>query len=117
MKTVASFIEAYQAHILRGRLNSEGIPALVVDDQTATINWMYSQAIGGVKVTVPDEYYEQARSIAMGRAKNRAPHSGALYIDSGDRRSPLIWMTFCQATITDDKTRTINLISAYWLTH
>lgn len=63
MKQVATFREAYQAHILKGVLESEGIPASVQDEQIATINWAYSQAIGGVKVNVPDGFYQKALEI------------------------------------------------------
>ena len=63
MKKVASFRDAYQAHILKGALEAAGIPAAIQDEQLATIDWMYSQAIGGVKVNVPDEYYAQAKKL------------------------------------------------------
>ena len=70
MKTVASFREAYKAHILKGRLEAEGIPAMVTDEHLVSINWLYSQAIGGVKVGVPDELYEDALQI-IGNADSR----------------------------------------------
>ena len=63
MKKVASFRDAYNAHFLRGSLEAEGIPAFVLDEQVATINWLYSEAIGGVKVHVPDEFYDKALDI------------------------------------------------------
>ncbi len=63
MKKVASFREAYKAHILKGHMEAEGIPAVVNDEHVASINWLYSQAIGGVKVSVPDELYEDALQI------------------------------------------------------
>lgn len=63
MKTVASFREPHQAYIAKGRLEAEEIPAIVLDEHVAQINWMYSQAIGGVKVQVPEKVFEKAREI------------------------------------------------------
>ena len=58
MRTVASFREAYQAYLAEGKLETEGISAIVLDEHLAEINWLYSQAIGGVKVQVPEADYE-----------------------------------------------------------
>ena len=63
LKTVASFRESYKAYIARGRLEAEGIPVVIVDEHLVQVNWMYSQAIGGVKLQVPEEMLEQAREI------------------------------------------------------
>ena len=63
MKTVASFREPYQAYIAKGRLETEDIPACVLDEHLIQIDWMYSQAIGGVKVQVPEEDFDRARAI------------------------------------------------------
>ena len=63
MKTVATFREAYQAYLAKGKLEAEGISSIVVDEYLVGINWMYSQAIGGVKVQVPEADYERATKI------------------------------------------------------
>jgi ribosomal protein S27AE len=63
LKTVATFREAYQAHLAKGRLEAEGISAIVLDEYTVGINWMYSQAIGGVKLEVQDLDYDRALKI------------------------------------------------------
>ena len=74
MKQVASFRDSYQAHILKGVLETSGIPAFIHDEQLATINWMYSQAIGGVKVKVPEEYYEKAILVIKETNKRNELH-------------------------------------------
>jgi hypothetical protein len=62
MITVATFMAGHDAHLARGVLESEGIPASVIDENTsATV--LYSPAIGGVKVQVNDEDYDRARKI------------------------------------------------------
>jgi ribosomal protein S27AE len=63
VKTVASFREPYQAHLAKGKLESEGIYAVVLDEHLVQINWILSQAIGGVKVQVSDEHLDRARVI------------------------------------------------------
>jgi hypothetical protein len=65
LKTVASFREPYEAQLVRGKLEAEGIPAIVQDEHLVQMNWTYSQAIGGVKVQVPEEALERARQILV----------------------------------------------------
>ena len=63
MKTVASFREPFKAHLAQGRLEAEGIPAVVLDDHLVRLDWVLSQAIGGVKIQVHEENMSQAREI------------------------------------------------------
>ena len=51
------------AHAIRVRLESEGIPVFLFDEFTITMDWLLSNAIGGVKVQVPEPYLERAREI------------------------------------------------------
>jgi hypothetical protein len=60
MKTIAAFSKAEEAHLLRARLEGSGIAAYVRDEYMVTLDWMYSNAIGGVKVEVADEDYPAA---------------------------------------------------------
>jgi hypothetical protein len=48
--TLATYIGAWEAHLARTKLESEGIFAFVLDDQIASINWFYSNAVGGVRL-------------------------------------------------------------------
>jgi len=61
--TIATYIGAWEAHLARTKLESEGIYALVLDDQTASINWIYSSAHGGVRLQVREE--DSARAIHL----------------------------------------------------
>jgi hypothetical protein len=63
LKTVATFREPYEAQLVRGKLEAEGIPAVVQDEHLVQMNWTYSQTIGGVQVQVPEEALERARQI------------------------------------------------------
>ncbi|SMN11222.1 hypothetical protein SPBRAN_1462 [uncultured Candidatus Thioglobus sp.] len=61
--TIASFSFAHEAHIARAKLESEGIPAVLADEFTINMQWLYSNALGGVKVQVPPSCVERAIEI------------------------------------------------------
>ncbi len=50
--TIESYTGPWEAHLAHAKLESEGIFSLVVDDQIASINWFYSNAVGGVRLKV-----------------------------------------------------------------
>jgi hypothetical protein len=66
---VARIYDPLEAEMLRGRLESEGIPAMVADTLTAQTNPFYKLAIGGVRVMVPEAYLAQAREIVRADAR------------------------------------------------
>ena len=68
MQTLASFSQPMDAHLLRARLESCGIPAYLRDEHMITLDWLYANALGGVKVDVADEDYERAREILQSDA-------------------------------------------------
>lgn len=62
-RTVASYLDPIEAHIVCGRLQAEGIDAVVSDDHTNLANWEWRQAIGGTRVRVAEEQFEAARAL------------------------------------------------------
>lgn len=62
-RTVASYLDPIEAHIVCGRLQAEGIDAMVSDDQTNLANWEWRQAIGGTRVRVAEDQFEAARAL------------------------------------------------------
>ena len=60
---IASFSFPHEAHVARASLESAGIPAVVADEHTINMQWLYSNALGGVKVLVPPEYVDEALKI------------------------------------------------------
>ena len=60
---VDSFIDVIHADIVRGRLEAEGIPAILGNRHLAAADWLYSQAMGGVQIMVPLEQITEAREI------------------------------------------------------
>jgi len=70
--TVASFDTLPDAAIARGRLEAEGIPCQLADAHLVQADWLYSIAVGGIRLRVP--------AAAAGRAREllAADHSGLL---------------------------------------
>ena len=75
LTTVGRYFDPWEAHILRARLEAEGVPASVTGDQHIIANWPLSVALGGAALQVPDEYVEQAQEIIA------AYHAGTLEQD------------------------------------
>ena len=63
MRIVATFSKPEQAHLLRAHLEGSGVAAFVRDDLTVAADWALSNAIGGVKVEVAEEDYDEALSV------------------------------------------------------
>lgn len=60
---IDGFTDVIQADIVRGRLEVEGIPAILGNRHLVTADWMYAQALGGVRILVPREFVSEARAL------------------------------------------------------
>lgn len=54
MITIATFSKPEEAHLLRMRLGAADIPAFVQDENYIQLNWLHSNAVGGVRVQVDE---------------------------------------------------------------
>jgi hypothetical protein len=63
LKTIAKFQYLPLAELAKIKLESEGILCFLQDKNMVGINWMYSNAIGGVKLQVPVEHEDIAKKI------------------------------------------------------
>ena len=63
MQTIATFSKAEEAHLLRMRLESVGIEAVVLDENMAQLEQPVSDALGGVQVQVAEEDESAAREL------------------------------------------------------
>ena len=63
LKTVATFLNPIQAHVVRGRLECEDIIAFVSHEHHIWAQWSLSYALGGVKVQVASANYDDAMSV------------------------------------------------------
>lgn len=61
--TIATFNELTEAHIIKGRLEAEGILCFLGDEHIVGVQPFYSLAVGGVKLKVPEQDVEEARAV------------------------------------------------------
>ena len=61
--TVERIYDPIEAHIVGGRLQSEGIQVHLSGIQHISANWMLAFALGGVQIQVPAPQADQARGI------------------------------------------------------
>jgi Flp pilus assembly protein TadD len=61
--TIAAFSFPAEAHVLRAKLEEEGVWAFVADESMVAANWLYSNAVGGVKLQVREHEVEKALEI------------------------------------------------------
>jgi len=75
VEVIASYLRPDEAGMLRGLLESAGIPAMVRDDAFASVNPLLVNAIGGAKVAVRARDAARAREIiaASGVASSAEP--------------------------------------------
>jgi hypothetical protein len=66
---VASFSQPVEAHLARTKLESEGIPCVVGDENLVRVDWLLSNAVGGVKLMVPAGELERAREALRPRPR------------------------------------------------
>ena len=64
--TLITFDNSIDAHILRTRLESEGIRSYLFDDTMVSLNPIYNMALGGIKLKVSNEDLGRAREIIAG---------------------------------------------------
>ena len=64
---VARMLDPVEAEMVRGRLEAEGVPAMVADTNTA--HMLFRSLIGGVRVLVPEAYLDRAREILKADAR------------------------------------------------
>ena len=57
---IISFTYPHEAHLAQLYLNSEGIETVLNDEFTVQVYGFYSNAVGGVKLLVNEDDYEQA---------------------------------------------------------
>lgn len=82
---VAACARPVEAHLIRCRLEAEGLEAFVADEHIVSVQWLYSAAVGGVKVQVRARDLERARAILDASSAQRS--DSALYL-TDDLRAP-----------------------------
>ena len=60
---IASFSYPHEAHIAKASLEAAGIPVFITDEHTINMQWLYSNALGGVRLLVPKDYETEAKAL------------------------------------------------------
>lgn len=61
--TVARSLVLADLYVLRARLEGDGIPSFVIDDNIVRMNSLWSVAVGGARLLVPQPLAAEAREI------------------------------------------------------
>jgi hypothetical protein len=60
---VGRYSTACEANLVKAELEAFDVDAVLADDNTVNTNWLWSNAIGGVKVRVPESEIDEALRI------------------------------------------------------
>jgi len=63
LKNFEVFDNSVQAHLMKSKLESEGISCLLFDENIVTLSPMNSNLMGGIKLKIPEEYIPKAKEI------------------------------------------------------
>ncbi len=63
MVTIAKFRDLPEALLAQGNLNSAGIEAVLLDDNLVRLDWLWSNAVGGIKLQVRAEDAAEATDV------------------------------------------------------
>lgn len=105
--TIATYSYPLEAEIAKGKLESEGIWAFVADDYVVTMNWLYSAAVGGVKLQVKESDVQRALHVLN---HNAYIEEDGLYEDYDHPRCPR-----CMSFNTQYQTFEPRLVFLSWL--
>lgn len=61
--TIAQYRDLPEAGLAKSKLEAVGIPCFLDNEYTVGVNWLYSNALGGLKLNVPEECAEEAKAI------------------------------------------------------
>jgi Putative prokaryotic signal transducing protein len=65
-----------EAKAARDLLTDQGIPAFLSDERTINVNWLLGNAIGYIKLQVPSDQVEKARSVLREQQEVAALRNG-----------------------------------------
>ena len=84
--TVGKYLDASEAHIAAGLLQSEGIPAYPLDINHVSANPLLGIGLGGVRLQVPAEFEHEARRLLGNRESS--DEAELIYLATGERSKP-----------------------------
>jgi hypothetical protein len=97
---ILTFTYPHEAHLAKGKLESEGIEVQITDEMTVQVHNFYSNAIGGVKLLVRETDLQRANQILIDsgyvKAQNQTDNKFLNWIDKFTARFPLIGKTILE---------------------
>lgn len=60
---IATYRDPTMAHLAKSNLESAGIPSFIRDEHIVSTQWLFSNAVGGVKLEVPALHAEEALEL------------------------------------------------------
>ena len=75
LTTVAAFDEPGRANLARNVLEAAGIEAIIADSEIVAMDWLLSNAVGGIKVQVWEEDAERAAAVLEDEFGDEAGHA------------------------------------------
>ena len=117
--TFESYYDPMLAHIVRTRLEANGIKCFIADENTLGANPLYNQAIGGVKLKIFEQDMDKCREILA--TEGDLHDKDHIEIDAGT--DTFVICPYCASTnitnITADKDRgaldtLLNLVSPFY---
>ncbi len=84
--TIATFSSSFDLHVIKGRLEADGITCYVKDEQTVTWDPLLDIAVGGIKLQVVDSDVEQAKLLLKDTSYNQSSSISGTTINSAFKR-------------------------------
>ena len=66
--TIGSYETPFEANLVKSKLEAFGVDAVLADGETIRLDWLLSNALGGIKVQVPEPDVEEARLVLQSEA-------------------------------------------------
>ena len=108
LTVVAACSNVHEAHLACSALEAAGIPVIIDNEHVVSMNWMFSNLVGGVKVLVESRHADQARDILTNTATDvQFPDGMAADSEDGCRQ--------CGGTEFDSAPPSLGLSILTWL--
>lgn len=80
--TIATYSFPHEAHLAKARLDALGIPCFIADEHTINMQWLYSNALGGVRLQVPQVVAAEALAALNEEAATGSAEDAAAAVDA-----------------------------------
>jgi len=92
MVTIAKYRDLPEALLAQGNLNSSGIETVLLDENLVRLDWLWSNAVGGIKLQVKSEDAAEATEILNEPIPETIEFGGTGTIASRNAPSANRWM-------------------------